>query len=265
MNKGKVAGLCLLLTGLILLGNAAWAIDPPRWVAVLFIDAQRAVGLRWTPVEGATEYQVLRSTTRGEGHEKIASVTSPQHFDHEVKPGETYYYVLKSVAGSDVSAPSKEKSVAIPGQKKKEAQKPPELDNVEVSSTTEFGKRTNKAGVGWKPVNGAIAYNVYRSTEPGKDYELVTSTSDDKFVDTKVEEGKKYYYRVTALDNTFQETNYSEEKSAEIGQPKEMASRVRKKRRAAGGSSQVLALRGEDIPISEKPPASASRPAPPAV
>ena len=64
---------------------AAGALEAPKWVAALHIPAQKAVGLRWTAVTGATGYQVLRSTTSGGDfrvindssvHEKSA----PQYF-----------------------------------------------------------------------------------------------------------------------------------------------------------------------------------------
>ena len=103
----------LALLGMFVHSSAAQAVDAPKWVAVLHVAAQEAVGLRWMPVSGATEYKVLRSTTAGSGYAEIASTAQPQHFDKEIEPGTTYYYVLQAVAGAEVSPNSEEKSVAI--------------------------------------------------------------------------------------------------------------------------------------------------------
>jgi len=212
--------------------QAAYAIDPPNWVAALHVAAQEAVGLRWNPVPGATGYKVLRSTTAGSGHVEVTTSTAPQYFDKAIEPGNTYYYVLQSVAGSEVSAPSQERSVAIAGLKKKEVMPAPVLKDVTLNQITEFGKTVSKAGVAWDPVPNAIAYNVYRSTTKGKDYQMVTSSSEQMFVDATVDVGKTYFYVVSALDSSFQETPYSAEKSVEVKEPekKDTAARAKKEK-----------------------------------
>lgn len=224
LSRFWVAALAVALVA----GTAgrAQAVDAPKWVAVLFIDAQKAVGLRWMPAAGATGYKVLRSETAGSGYAEIASTAQPQHFDTTVEPGTTYYYVLQAVAGAEVSPNSEEKSLVIPGQKKVKVE-PPEWQRATAQVTTEFGKSTAKVGLFWAPVPGGVAYNVYRTTTPGKDYTLVTSTAETQVTDTAVELGKNYYYVLTVLDNTFVESPYSLERSVLV--PKEKAKK-RKKR-----------------------------------
>jgi DNA-binding beta-propeller fold protein YncE len=199
-------------------GGTALAVDAHKWVAALYIDAQKKVGLRWTPVPGATGYKVLRSATQGSGHTEIAAPATPQHFDGDLEPGTTYYYVLQAVAGAEASPNSPERSVIIPGVKKVEEVKPPEWDKIVPQSTTEFGKSQHKVGLFWKASRGKIAaYNVYRSEAAGKDYALVGSVTETQFVDATVEEAKTYYYVLSALDAaTFMETPYSEEKSVTL-------------------------------------------------
>jgi len=220
--------VALLVGCVVAAGTAgtAKAVDAPKWVAVLYVDGQKAVGLRWMPAPGATDYKVLRSETAGSGYAEIASTLQPQHFDKAVEPGSTYYYVLQAVAGADVSPNSAEKSVKIPGQKKVETL-PPEFTKALAQSSTEFGKTVYKVGLFWGGVKNAIAYNLYRSTEPGKGYQLLISGAETQTVDTTVEEGKTYYYVVSALDNAFQETKYSQERTVVI---KRQARRKRKKR-----------------------------------
>jgi fibronectin type 3 domain-containing protein len=215
MRVWVVAVIALALLGV---SGAALAADPPNWVAVLYMEGQKAVGLRWTPVPGATAFKVLRSTAAGKDYKEIASPATPQYFDKDIQPGSAYYYVLQTVAGAETSAMSAEKSVVIPGEKKVEAAVAPAWDKVTLTESTEFGKTIFKVGVFWvKSTNpDVVAYNLYRTTASGKDYQLVSSIPDTKYVDATVEEGKTYYYVVSALDNQFKETPFSPEKSIAI-------------------------------------------------
>jgi len=214
MRKGMLNVVFIAVLALVLAGaETARAVDAPKWVAALYVQAQNAVGMRWGPVPGATGYKVLRSTTKGADYKEIATATSPQAFDPAIEAGTTYYYVLQAVAGAEVSANSDERSVNIPGTKRV-ALTAPEIDTPIVQSTVEFGKTSFRVGITWKPVAQAVAYNLYRSTEAGKNYELLVSGADTRTVDARVEEGKTYYYVVTALDEQFQETPYSKEVTA---------------------------------------------------
>lgn len=207
--------LGLLLAAAAFRPAVALAVDPPRWVAALHIAGQEAVGLRWSPIPGATGYKLLRSQTAGSGHKEIAAVAVPQHFDKDIVPGETYYYVLQSVAGADVSALSEERSVAIPGVKKQQAIGTPVLNKPVLSQVTEFGKTVSKVGLSWAPVPGAIAYNVMRSNTKGAGHAMLTSVSETNFVDADIQVGKSYYYQVSALDQSFQESPLSAEAGVE--------------------------------------------------
>jgi opacity protein-like surface antigen len=206
------------------LAQPAAAVDAPKWVAALFVEAQRSVGLRWMPVAGATGYKVLRSEKAGADYKEIKTSAQPQFFDQAVEPGSTYYYVLQSVAGAEVSANSDEKSVTIPGQKKQVLAAPTWVSTT-VQETTEFGKTTYKAGLVWNRVPDSIAYNVYKSTTPGKDYVMLVSSAENQAIDVGVEPGKTYYYVVTALDGSFQETPFSEERKVVVEAKKEVKRR----------------------------------------
>lgn len=216
-----------------------YAADPPRWVAVIYVDAQRAVGLRWMAVPGATGYKVLRSVTDGSGYQEIAAPTQPQHFDATVEPGLTYFYVLQSVAGAELSPNSEQKSVLIPGQQVKKIL-PPVFAKVAGQETTEFGKTSFKVGLIWNRVPDAIAYNVYRSVVPGKDRQLISSVPETQYIDVTVEEGKTYYYALTALDGSFQETPFSAEEKVEIVKKVVAKTDVKVKLKPAGRAAKKL-------------------------
>ncbi len=233
MSKARVIFAVAVMVA-VSLGTAGYAsaVDPPKWVAALHVEAQKMIGLRWTPVPGATGYKVLRSTTAGQGHQEIAAPATPQHFDKDIEPGTTYYYVLQAVAGAEVSGNSPEKSVAIPGVKKVEAVKPPVWDKVVPQVSVEFGKANVKVGLFWKASKGSIAaYNVLRSETAGSGYALVGSVPETQYVDTTAEVGKTYYYVLSALDAaTFMETPFSEERSVEIKAPEKKAKKKKKEK-----------------------------------
>ncbi|HEY5999407.1 MAG TPA: hypothetical protein VI078_08945 [bacterium] len=220
--------VCAVVAGL---SAPAAAVDAPRWVAVLYVDAQRSVGLRWLPVPGATGYKVLRSATAGSGYTEIGATAQPQHFDTTVQAGETYYYVLQTVAGAEVSANGEERSVKIPGQKKA-VTLPPDWVAVKPDATTEFGKTNYRVGLSWNsPKAGkAIAYNLYRSDTAGSGYQQISSAPETTYVDAKVELGKTYYYVLTTLDDSFQESAYSAEQKVTIAEIKKDAGAKKKKK-----------------------------------
>lgn len=214
MRQGMLKFVGVVVAALVLAGaGTAQAVDPPKWVATLYVQSQNAVGLRWSPVPGATAFKVLRSITKGADYKEIATVTAPQAFDAAIEAGTTYYYVLQAVAGAETSANSEERMVNIPGQKRV-ALTPPDIAPPAVQSTTEFGKTSFRAAITWRPVPQAVAYNLYKSLESGKNYALLVSGAENRAVDAQIEAGKTYYYVVTALDDQFQETPYSKEVSA---------------------------------------------------
>jgi len=70
----------------------------------------------------------------------------------------------------------------------------------------------------WDPVPGVVGYNVYRSAQPGGEYERINPAPlpQPRYVDTDVEPGKTYFYRVTAVNAVGIESDYSEERSRTV-------------------------------------------------
>jgi len=63
-------------------------------------------GLRvgWTSVAGATKYEVWRSTKSASGFTRIATTMELDYYDTTAKRYTAYYYKIRAVAGSSVSA-----------------------------------------------------------------------------------------------------------------------------------------------------------------
>lgn len=75
--------------------------------------ANRQVTLNWNPVEGASGYNIYRSTTSGTGYTKIGSNTTSSAITYEDKPltnGTTYYYVVTAIVNGVESGYSNEAS-----------------------------------------------------------------------------------------------------------------------------------------------------------
>ena len=201
----RSAALCVLLV--VALVAIAMAQDAPKWVGAFYVKGK--VGLKWQPVEGASSYNVYRKAA-DEEYTKIASEEKTHLFDTNVKPGVVYTYKIAAVMPDGSERFSSEKSVTIPGSAATGAFAPPQWVGIRLDRNTLF--------LNWDRVPGAIAYNVYRSETPGGPYEVVGNVTVSKFADREgLERGKTYYYVLTALNEEFEETEYSEERSHKFG------------------------------------------------
>lgn len=176
---------------------------PPVWVGIYMTAGK--VGLKWDKVAGAARYRVYRTISSGRDYALVASTTDVSFIDADVKAGETYYYVLKTVnaAGAE-SAFSDERYVKVTVAAAGVPVTPP----VWVGALVEE-KRVRLA---WLPCpsSDTLAYNVYRSLSGTSGFLLIGSTQDTGFTDTDVKEGQTYYYALTTLDKEFKETAFSE-------------------------------------------------------
>ncbi len=63
--------------------------------------------------------------------------------------------------------------------------------------------------------NDIREYEIYKSKNPGVDFiDYFTKTSKSSYIDTDVEKGEKYYYKILAVDNSDNHGRYSKEISA---------------------------------------------------
>ncbi|MBI5191336.1 MAG: hypothetical protein HZA22_11790 [Nitrospirae bacterium] len=183
--------------------SAQATMQPPGWVGIYTTAGK--VGLKWTRVKDAARYKLYRTVTSGQGYELAATTTDVSFIDAGVKPGETYYYVLKTVAFDDSESPfSDERYIKVPLTGAGLPVTPPAWVGALVEE-----KRVSLAWVP-SPSSNALAYNVYKSREKDKGFQLVGSTQDSTLTDTDVREGETYYYALTALDKEFRETPFSE-------------------------------------------------------
>lgn len=197
----------ILLAAVLLLAMAAMAADGPKWIGAFFVKGR--VGLKWQTFEGAKEYNIHRKVGSGD-FEKIHSTEKTQYFDTGTTPGEVHTYKISVVDGAGKELFSGEKTVSVPGGTAAGAFKPP----------TWSGVRWDRQGIrlNYDKVPGAIAYNILRSTTPGGPYEIVGNTPSTRYADRQdLVQGTTYYYVVQGMNEDFEETEYSEEKSIKYG------------------------------------------------
>ena len=77
------------------------------------------VNLTWTPVDDVDSYDVFRALQSGGPYDLVGSVGGNVFVDTGLVTGETYYYVVQSVAGGNSSANSNEVELLIPAGRRR--------------------------------------------------------------------------------------------------------------------------------------------------
>ncbi len=100
-------------------------------------------------------------------------------------PGYDRYDYVNSVGVKKVNTVTYTNSAAPSGKAKLKAVKSPKKKTVSIS---------------FKKVAGATSYNIYRSTKKKGKYTCVANVTKTKYKDKTVKSGKKYYYKVVAVN-----------------------------------------------------------------
>jgi hypothetical protein len=164
-----------------------------------------------SPYTGYVGYNVYRGTERGSYDEAPLNkepLTAASYKDGGAVNNRTYYYIVRSVnspAQPWKESPDSEEVSATPKDLTPPA-RPTGLSAVpgvgRVFLTWNENKEPDLAG-----------YHVYRSTKPGRDYERLTDKLllRTTFSDETVKAGGVYYYVLTAVDQSGNESEYSHE------------------------------------------------------
>ena len=160
----------------------------------------RSIKVSWQKVTGADGYQIWRSTKRNGSYTKIktAATNTSSYTDKNLTNKKTYYYKVKAyrkVDGKDVES----KFSTIAGRK--------------AALSKPAGVTAKKAGKGaikisWKKVAGAKKYEIYRSAKSNGKYKKIATVKSNKlsYSNKKLTSGKKYYYKVKAVQKIGKKT-----------------------------------------------------------
>lgn len=213
-EKGQDAGLAPLASVRVY----------PVPVPIARLDAhvtERAIELRWqastettggTPLEAIAGYEIFRSESGAE--ESFALVgTSPsaRYDDRDFRFGARYTYMVRTLAQFDGQTVESGNSVATEVEPRDVFPPAPPANLIAVAGP-------GRVDLTWdaSAAPDLRGYYLYRSRTAGKGYERLTPEplSAQSFADATAEAGVPYFYVVTAIDRTGNESAFSMEATA---------------------------------------------------
>ncbi len=169
-----------------------------------------------SPASGFVGYNLYRSTEKGfyDGAPiNTEPLTIASFKDTDVRNNRTYYYVVRSV---DSPNPPWNESL----DSAESSATPKDLVPPDRPSGLTVVAGVDRVFLTWNEnkEQDLAGYYVYRSTRSGRDYEKLTDKllAKTTFSDDKAKSGVTYYYRITAVDTSGNESKPSEEKKARV-------------------------------------------------
>ena len=152
------------------------------------IDAATGkAALSWKKITGAVSYDIYRATAADGEFEKIANQTEVSYKDLDAAANTDYWYKVQAIA-EDEALNSADSAV-----------KKAHTTLAKPVVTFAIDDATGKPMLTWEAVEGAVEYQVYRSTKSTSSYKKVNTTTDLTYTDTSVAVAKGYYYKVIAV------------------------------------------------------------------
>jgi fibronectin type 3 domain-containing protein len=155
-------------------------------------------------------YNVYRSTTSGGPYNKLngSLVSSSDYIDNTASGARTYYYVVTAVDTSSNESDASDEVWATPTDTVPPA--------VPAGLAATAGNQTVSLNWNNNAESDLAGYNVYRSTTSGSGYVKINGPllSNSDYIDNSVSNGTTYYYVVTAVDTSSNQSGYPSEVSA---------------------------------------------------
>jgi len=145
------------------------------------------VKLTWKAVPGAVKYEIYRSAKKNGSYKKLYAVTGTTYTNTSAKAGNSYYYKVKAISGTDGTPDSR---FSAPVYRTCDLAKPTGL---------KITKKNGYPSLTWTAVEGADRYAVYRCTKKNGSYVKISTTSGTTFTNTSAIAGNTYYYKIKAL------------------------------------------------------------------
>ncbi|MBR2028085.1 MAG: C40 family peptidase [Oscillospiraceae bacterium] len=156
-------------------------------ISNLYRNASGVAVMEWTAVEGASVYEIYRSTTGEDGSFKLLSETASAAFaDENASTDKIYYYKVKAIH-SDKDANSKLSDSHMLSSK---------------LSSPVITIETNQDGnpvIRWERQYNATGYEIYRAVNENGIYRKLSTAKGNSYVSTDIFDGAEYFYRIKAL------------------------------------------------------------------
>ena len=143
--------------------------------------------LSWKKIEGAALYRILRQLPGEEAFTVLAEQPGTSFKDTTAPIDTECVYMVQALG----------KTEELNGQLSKEISATSGIARPAVKGTVD--KVTGKPVLTWDAVEGAVKYEIYRSTKSGKSYKLIDTVEELTFTDATLSAGKTYYYKVKAV------------------------------------------------------------------
>ena len=160
--------------------------DLPRPVITLSnVASSGKIKISWEKIDGAVKYEVYRSTDN-KTWTLLKTVSGTSLTNTSTTAGSLYYYKVKAIA-SDTDASSAFSAV-----------KSRYCDLARPTVTLSNVASSGKIKISWEKIDGAVKYEVYRSTD-NKTWTLLKTVSGTSLTNTSTTAGTLYYYKVKAI------------------------------------------------------------------
>ena len=161
------------------------------------------IKISWEAVEGAVNYEIYRSEDGGETYQLLSTAKADKTSitNTSAVAGVQYRYKIKVIAENP------EANSAFSSAKYRTCDLP--RPDVTLSNVAKSGK----IKISWEAVEGAVKYEIHRSTDGGETYTKLTTTTKTSVTNTSAEAGETYYYKVKAIaENTDANSAFSSAK-----------------------------------------------------
>ena len=166
------------------------------------------VFVKWDAVDGASKYEVYRSTSKNGKYSKYYTTSKKSYIDNSTKAGYTYYYKVKAISKANSAANSA--FSAVVSRICKCAMPQLELVGYDDDGTALYNVDYNNNGnliFKWYKITGAGSYKVYRSGSANGTYKLLGETEKTSFTDKTAKAGYYYYYKIVAVSSKTSSAN----------------------------------------------------------
>lgn len=153
---------------------------PPKFKDLPETLEDNKIRFSWEAVKGAKKYRVYRKTAAAKKYTRLATVSADvlEYTDKTSKvDGETYYYAVKAVNGTNAGVLSNKYAIKLFGVKK---------------PTAYCVGRV--ATIKWDTVENATDYKLFKKNSKGQWDLLYSGTEEQEIIDENVSIGNKYVY-----------------------------------------------------------------------